>query len=467
MERKLQYIAADTDMGRTVKDVLQHHFHLSARQISRAKFMDGGILVNGVEVTVRWQLNPGDCLMVALEDKEAGSHQLIPQPGELDIRYEDEDLVLVNKPSGLVVHPSPGHYADSLANILVWHYGQKGEHIVVRPVGRLDRETSGLIYIAKNKAAVRKMELQRISGEMERHYLALVQMLVLFSVIAVIYKPLTYVQNIPEAHINTCITVAAESLDENNKDDKNIIMQMNNEKSYYRELYMLKLIDTNREAMVDRLVADNQLTEEEATATIVKMERTASEFSIFGKSLLEMPKTYGIMPNWTWLIVLASGLSAFLSSMLSMHYSKATMSKEQQQMGGCSTNMMMYMMPLMSLVISFTVPAGVAVYWTFSNLLAMLQTVILNSMWNPAKIRAQAEAEYAERRRKKKEDKERLKAARLAEQAAWQEEENKARARAKGDITQKKSAAPKATSAELPKEIVDEIPNESVSEEEA
>jgi len=174
MERKLQYIAADTDMGRTVKDVLQHHFHLSARQISRAKFMDGGILVNGVEVTVRWQLKPGDCLMVALEDKEAGSHQLIPQPGELDIRYEDEDLVLVNKPSGLVVHPSPGHYADSLANILVWHYGQKGEHIVVRPVGRLDRETSGLIYIAKNKAAVRKMELQRISGEMERHYLALV-----------------------------------------------------------------------------------------------------------------------------------------------------------------------------------------------------------------------------------------------------------------------------------------------------
>jgi membrane protein insertase Oxa1/YidC/SpoIIIJ len=171
------------------------------------------------------------------------------------------------------------------------------------------------------------------------------------------------------------------------------------------------------------------------------------------------------MPNWTWLIVLASGLSAFLSSMLSMKYSKATMSAEQQQMGGCSTNAMMYMMPLTSLIFSFTVPAGVAVYWTFSNLLAMLQTVILNSMWNPAKIRAQAEAEYAERRRKKKEDKERLKAARLAEQAAWQEEENKARARAKGDITQKKSAATTATPAELPTEKVDEIPEESVNEE--
>ncbi len=174
MERKLQYTATNVDSGRTVKDILRYHFRLSARQISRAKFLDGGILVNGEEVTVRRTLQEGDCLIVTLEDKEAGSHQLIPQPGELDIRYEDDDLLLVNKPAGVVVHPSPGHYADSLANILVWHYGQQDENIVVRPVGRLDRETSGLIYIAKNKAAVRSMELQRNSGEMERHYLALV-----------------------------------------------------------------------------------------------------------------------------------------------------------------------------------------------------------------------------------------------------------------------------------------------------
>lgn len=174
MERKLYYTAAVFDNGRTVKDILRQHFTLSARQISRAKFMENGITVNGEEATVRKILAEGDQLVVCLEDNESGSHQLIPQPGELDIRYEDEDLVLVNKPAGLVVHPSPGHYADSLANILVWHYGQRQENIVVRPVGRLDRETSGLIYIAKNKAAVRKMELQRTSGEMERHYLALV-----------------------------------------------------------------------------------------------------------------------------------------------------------------------------------------------------------------------------------------------------------------------------------------------------
>ncbi len=292
------------------------------------------------------------------------------------------------------------------------------------------------------------------------------QMLVLFSVIAVIYKPLTYMQQIPQDRIDTCISVAVETLDEKDKTQKQMISQMKNEQSYYRELYLFDMIAPNREAMADALVKECKLSETDANATLKMMEKTGEEFEVFGISLLEVPKTYGIKPNWLWIIVLASGLSAFLSSMLSMKYSKAAMSAEQQQMGGCSTNMMMYMMPIMSLIFSFQVPAGVAVYWTFSNLLAMVQTVALNAMYNPAKIRAQAEAEYAERRRKKKEDKERLKAARLAEQAAWQEEEKKAQLRAKGDITQKKSAVTTATPAEQPKEKVDEVPVEPVEQEE-
>ena len=135
-------------------------------------------------------------------------------------------------------------------------------------------------------------------------------------------------------------------------------------------------------------------------------------------------------------------------------------------MSGCSTNMMTYMMPVMSLIFCFSVPAGVAVYWVFSNLLAMVQTVVLNALWSPAKARAQAEAEYEARRQKKREDRERLKAARLEEQAAWQAEEKLAKARAKGDITQKKSAVTTATPAELPVEKIDEIPVEPVDSEE-
>ena len=291
------------------------------------------------------------------------------------------------------------------------------------------------------------------------------QMLVLFSVIAVIYKPLTYMQRIPEEQINACVKVAVESLDESVKGEKEMIAQLNNDKSYYRELYLFRFIDGNQDAMQKKLVEDCKLTETEALSALQTMQKTGEEFSIFGISLLEVPKDYGIKPNWLWIIVLASGLSAFASSMLSMKYNKVTMPQDQQ-MAGCSANSMMYMMPVMSLVFSFTVPSGVAVYWTFSNLLAMVQTVALNAMYNPAKIRAQAEAEYAERRRQKKEDKERLKAARLAEQAAWQQEENEKRAQAKGDITKKKTAKTTATSAELPKETVDEIPKEPVDAEE-
>ena len=203
-----------------------------------------------------------------------------------------------------------------------------------------------------------------------------------------------------------------------------------------------------------------------ADEVISLLKETKEQFSIFNQSLLQQPSYTGIKPNWLWIIAILSGVTAYLSGALSMKYSKAAMSAEQQAMSGCSTGMMTWMMPIMSLIFSFSVPAGVAVYWVFSNLLAMVQTIALNAMYNPAKIRAQAEAEYAERRRQKKEDKERLKAARLAEQAAWQQEENEKRAQAKGDITKKKTAKTTATSAELPKETVDEIPKEPVDAEE-
>ena len=312
----------------------------------------------------------------------------------------------------------------------------------------------------RQKAMMKQQELYEKEGvKMTGGCLPMVvQMLVLFSVIAVIYKPLTYIQQVPADQINTCISVAIE----NGGDEKQFA-----EGSYYRELNLFREMEKKsdlKDKMVDALMEKHELPEGKANDVLAGIEKTGKEFSIFGISLLEQPWQKSLIPDWPWLIAIASGVSALLSGMLSMKYSKAAMSMEQQQAGGC-TNGMMYMMPLMSLIFSFTVPAGVAVYWTFSNLLAMVQTVVLNAMWNPAKIRAQAEIEYQERRKKRREDKERLKAARLAEQAAWQEEENKARARAKGDITQKKSAASTATPAELPQDTADNSGEETVEEE--
>lgn len=298
----------------------------------------------------------------------------------------------------------------------------------------------------------------------------LLQMLVLMSIIAVIYKPLTYVQTnkITADQIATCVTAVETQLTEG-KDEKEAkkITSRFQENSYYRELYLLQYADEYEEpmrtALTEAATAAGQSEAEAAASaegTLQVLQDTKKEFSIFGVSLLDMPNKDGIKPNWLWLIAIASGVAALLSSLLSMRYSKSTMSQSQQAAGGCSNKGMMYSMPLFSLVIAFTVPGGVALYWVFSNLLAMVQTVVLNAMYNPVKAREQAEIEYAERRRKKAEDKERLKAARLAEQAAWQKEENEKKAAKEGKRPPKKAADTPAPA----EEPTDAVPSEPVED---
>ncbi len=309
---------------------------------------------------------------------------------------------------------------------------QKGQADRARLAPRIERLQKKYAN-DKQKMAQKQQELFEKEGvSMTGGCLPMVvQMLVLFSIIAVIYKPLTYVQRVNETDLNTCITAVSDGLVADGKMDRKKADTTFNKNSYYSELNLMQYVDTYSTDITDKLVASGK-TEAQAGEILDKIRDTEQQFNLFGVSLLEMPNKDGIKPNWLWLVAIASGLAAFLSSLLSMHYNKGTM--PEQQAGGCSTNSMMYVMPIFSLVIAFGVPGGVAVYWVFSNLLALVQTVILNQMYNPAKIRAQAEAEYAERRRKKAEDKERLRQARLAEQAAWQQEENEKRLAKEGKL---------------------------------
>ncbi len=274
----------------------------------------------------------------------------------------------------------------------------------------------------------------------------ILQMLVLFSIIAVIYKPLTYVERMDAADINTSIVavqterigeldLTGDALDKKKQE----IEQEYNENSYYRELHLLKYVDRYEPQIAEALVAAGK-SEADANALVANMRDTEEDFNIFGISLLGIPNETGIRPNWLWVIALLSGASAMLTSIQSMRHQKLTMPEAQQQ-PGC-TKWMMYSMPLMSLAFSFVVPAGVAVYWIFSNLLALVQTVVLNKMYDPLKIRAEAEAEYQERRRRKAEDRERLKQARLEEQRAWQMEENEKKAQKQGKKPAQKTETP-------------------------
>ncbi len=266
---------------------------------------------------------------------------------------------------------------------------------------------------------------------------SIVQMLVLMSVIAVIYKPLTYLQDIPKTAIDSSITALTEIKTE---DDKPLVTAAETKSEYYKELTLLKHVE-NHPAEIKKALATAQVADVDTTYD--SMVETQKEFKVFGLSLLETPWTGSFTGiSWLWLIAILSGLTALGTSLVSMHYTKSTM---PQQAGGCSPNAMMLTMPLMSLFISFGVPAGVGLYWILSNLLAIVQTVVLNNIYNPTKIREQAQKEYEERRQRKKEDKKRLAESRAREEAALKAEKEAEEKAAAAQQKNKKASAPTDT----------------------
>lgn len=116
---------------------------------------EGGITVNGKAVKANYKLNAGDEILVQIPDPEP--MDILPEDIPLDILYEDEDILIVNKPKGMVVHPSPGHYSHTLVNAVLFHCGGRlsGINGVLRPgiVHRIDMDTTGSLLICKNDRA--------------------------------------------------------------------------------------------------------------------------------------------------------------------------------------------------------------------------------------------------------------------------------------------------------------------------
>ncbi len=170
MEKKLQYRVTAEDVPCKVEFLLKKRMGLTKHQISSAKFCSGGICLNGKQARVNAQAAAGDILEAVLEQKDSAS-KLERAPGMLDILYEDEDLIIINKPAGMAVHPGHGHYRDTLANHLLFYLEEKGEPAVIRAAGRLDKDTSGIVVFAKNKVASSRLN----AGGVKKTYLALVQ----------------------------------------------------------------------------------------------------------------------------------------------------------------------------------------------------------------------------------------------------------------------------------------------------
>lgn len=157
--------------GIPIREVLKKNLGYSVNLIKKLKFSDGGILVNGEWVTVRYVLQKGDVLSLAVEDKpEDVSPYIIPVELPIDIIYEDEFVTAVNKPYNMPSHPSLGHKVDTVANALAHRY--LGKTYVFRPVNRLDRDTSGCMLTANNKDAAYKMYCSMVEGKIRKTYIA-------------------------------------------------------------------------------------------------------------------------------------------------------------------------------------------------------------------------------------------------------------------------------------------------------
>ncbi|UJF14756.1 RluA family pseudouridine synthase [Jeotgalibaca sp. MA1X17-3] len=135
----------------------------------------GHILINNKQVKVNYKVNPGDCIV--LEEPEEEPLKMESENIPLDIIFEDESVLVVNKPSGMVVHPSKGHVSGTLVNALLFHVNELSEGTAyIRPgiVHRIDKDTSGLLVIAKNNTAHQKLADQFHDHTIERQYTALV-----------------------------------------------------------------------------------------------------------------------------------------------------------------------------------------------------------------------------------------------------------------------------------------------------
>ena len=170
MER-LQYLCAPGDEGLEELTLPRRGMHLSTNLLRQLKVTEQGILLDGVRVTARQRVRPGQVLSVLRQPDSGRERRAEPREGPLDIVYEDADLMILNKPAGLAVHPSPGHYdGDTLGNRVVWHLARGGETPTFRAINRLDRGTSGLMTCAKNKLAAQRLEEQLAQKGIRRTY---------------------------------------------------------------------------------------------------------------------------------------------------------------------------------------------------------------------------------------------------------------------------------------------------------
>ena len=157
--------------GETVSTLLRRGLGCSGSLVKQIKHLPNGLFLDGVPVTVAHRAKAGQRLLAQLPPDPPS--EILPVPHPLELPFEDDYLLVVNKPPLVPVHPGPDHHGDTLGNFLTAHYEAQGEAHLFRPVNRLDRGTSGLLVVAKHSYIQEALKHQLHSAAFRRVYLAL------------------------------------------------------------------------------------------------------------------------------------------------------------------------------------------------------------------------------------------------------------------------------------------------------
>lgn len=163
-------VTSDND-NQKVSQILKNHMKFSQGEIRKIKRC-GGLMVNDQTVRLNSPVREGDLIRVSFQDED--EQPVIPQDIPLDILFEDEHILVLNKPFNMLVHPLSYHVLNTLANGVINHWQLQGHNSKFRSVSRLDKNTSGVILIAKSSYICHQLAKQMKNGMCQREYLAVV-----------------------------------------------------------------------------------------------------------------------------------------------------------------------------------------------------------------------------------------------------------------------------------------------------
>ncbi len=171
MERILDYEITKEYEGLKISQFLTRQ-GFSLQNMTLLKKMPRNTLLNGEFVHLKERLALGDHLRIHIREQES-SKKIPPVKLPLDIIYEDQDILVINKPAGMPIHPSQNNYENSMANALAWYFKEKDQAFIFRCANRLDRDTSGLTIVSKHMLSGNRISTMTANRQIHREYLAI------------------------------------------------------------------------------------------------------------------------------------------------------------------------------------------------------------------------------------------------------------------------------------------------------